>query len=232
MLYDNIFQLIKEIFLTLVWYVCSRTKEVCIDLYDFFAERLFHRAHRFNFSEVLGHDGENARCVICDKRLVELKTARIPVTRALGIALAVVCLITAIARADNFVNAKADSIFLRDSVYVLKVAVTQSTCDEMSICTLQIAGNGGGGAVFKNLHGNIGDTIEVPYNFPASQFGTGVSRATLYFFGSDGKAKDIWMIKLGYKDPNPSSVGFRRRAPGLNRLGVAWNGLVNGRNFK
>ncbi len=232
MLYDNVFQLIKEIFLTLVWFAWNRTKEICIDTYDFFAERVFHRAHRFNIGDVLSHGGDDAPCVICGRPLSDFKSQPLPVTRALGIALAVVCLIAAIARADNFVGAKADSVFLRDSVYVLKVAVTQSTCDEMSICTLQIAGNGGGGAVFKNLHGNIGDTIEVPYNFPASQFGTGVSRATLYFFGSDGKAKDIWMIKLGYKDPNPSALGARRRTARFYRLGMKWNGLVNGRNFK
>ena len=232
MLYDNVFQLIKEIFLTHVWYMCNRIKMIFVDLYEFLAERVFHRAHRFNFSEVLGHDGESARCTICDKPLIELKRPAMSVTRALGIVLAVVCLVTAIARADNFVGGKPDSIFLRDSVYVLKVAVTQSNCDAMNPCTMQVAADGGSGAVFKNLYGSVGDTITVPYNFPASQFKVDAVRANLYFFGSDGKAKDIWMIKLGYKDPKPSALGMRRSKAGFNRMGIKWAGLINGRNLK
>jgi hypothetical protein len=231
MLYDNVFQLIAEIFLTLVWFTCNRIKESCINVYHFFAERVFHRAHRFNFSEVLGHNGESARCTICNKPLIEFKSPARLATHTLRIVLTLVSLLFAIARADNFAGIRADSVFLRDSIYTLKVAVTQSTCDAERPCILQIASEGGSGTSFKNLYGNPGDTISVPYNFPASQFKSGSVRATLFFFGSDNKAKDILMIGLGYKDIKPTSMGFRRRTPRFHSPELKWERMINGRKF-
>lgn len=226
-MFDNIFQLIWEVFLTFVWYVWSRIKDAAADVKN----RFFHRDHKFIFAEVVGEDGESALCTICKRPLSSLvyhvETGK---PKFIIVIAALISAFASPSRADNFVGATPDSVFLRDSVYVLKVAITQSTCDAMKPCTMQIAGEGGSGTVFKNLFGNIGDTLSIPYNFPATQFAPGAVHASLFFFGSDGKTKDIWTIRLGYKDPKPSSLGIRRRATGFRA--PVWNGLINGRTIR
>ncbi len=222
-MYGNIFQLIKEVFLVAVWFVFGRIKMACVDFYEYLREVVFHRRHKFLAPDLWINEGD-ARCTKCRKRLKDVSGG----FKFFGPAF--LFLIFTIARADNFVAITPDSVFFHDSVYVLKVAVTQSTCDTKNPCTLQIASEGGSGTVFKNLYGNGGDTISVPYSFPASQFASGASRVTIYFFGSDGKAKDIVASRLGYKDPNPNAL--RRPVMRLGAAGRKWNGLVNGRIFR
>lgn len=232
-MYDDYSQAFKEICLTLLWFIVTEIKMFFVGIYEFFSHKVFHREHRFDLSQVLDQDYENAKCLVCERPLYTFKTMpRMPVTRALGLALALLCLLTAIARADNFAGIRADSLFFLDSVYVLKVSLTQSNCDALNPCSMQIASEGGSGTVFKNLFGKPGDTISVPYNFPDTQFKTGATSASLYFFGSDGKAKDILMVKLGYKDVRPPNTIIMRSPTRRAALRMAWNGLVNGRNFK
>lgn len=220
-MFDNFFQMAYEFFLTLVWFVVTSIK-------DFFM-RLFHRAHTFNMTEVIGHGGESARCQKCGKTLYECRPS--PRRRMYTLATIAVLALAVLSRADSFVGSQRDTAFFRDSVYILKVSVTQSDCAPATPCTIQVASQGGSGTVFKNLYGASGDTISVPYNFPAGQFLGGATRVTLYFFGSDGKAKDIWMASLAYKDVKPP-LGLRRHAAGFHAPGLTWTGLVNGRNFK
>lgn len=223
-MFDNVFQLLWEYFLTLIWAAWGLIKDIAYLVKNHF----FHRKHRFILDEVIGEDGESARCTICNRRLSSLVYhVDRDKSRFLLVAAVLISTFTSNLYADNFVGAVQDSIFLRDSGYVLKIAVTQSTCDAMKPCTVQIAGSGGGGTTFKNLFGNIGDTISVHYNFPDSQFTTDAARAGLFFFGSDGKAKDIWSVRLGFKDVKPGAIRARGRVPLVKTVKARY--LANGR---
>jgi len=221
-MYDSFFQLIHEIFLTAVWYVTNFFKGIFM--------RLFHRAHTFNMSDVLGHGGEYARCQKCGIPLNETR----PTSRrqkAFTFAAVAVLALAALSRADSFVGSQRDTTFFVDSVYTLKIVVTQGDCSPADPCAMQIASEGGSGTVFKNLFGSVGDTIQVPYNFPIGQFKPGAVRATLFFFGADGKTKDIWMVKLAYKDPKPP-LGLRRRVAGFHAPGLKRAIRIDGRMFQ
>lgn len=233
MLYDSLFQFIKEIILVAIWFVCNRIKMIAIDLYEYLKEKIFHRAHRF-LAPDLWINQEDARCTTCKKRLRDCVNVsakeKINAMNAMKATVAAICLLISIASADNFAGIKADSVFFRDSAYILRVAVTQSTCDTQNPCTMQVAGDVGSGAVLKNLFGVIGDTISIPYNFPDSQFAATTSRANLFFYGSDGKAKDIVTVRLGYKEVMPNAL--RATAPRFALPSRKWEGLINGRIFK
>ncbi len=220
-MYDSFFQLIREFFLTCAWYFSSLVKGAFT--------KAFHRAHTFNMSEVIGRSGEFARCQKCGVRLYDLRPKTI--RRAVATTTLLLLALISLSRGDAFVGSQRDTAFYLDSVYVLKAIVTQADCSPSSPCGMQIASEGGSGTVFKNLYGAVGDTLRVPYNFPYGQFKAGVTRAVLYLYGADGKAKDIWMIGLAYKEVKPP-LGVRRLNLGFRTRGMTWEGRIDGRSFK
>lgn len=229
-MHDTFLQMFWEILLTFLWFGLDRCKRVT----EWIFQRknphflLTHKTHTFLLTDIrIG--GEAARCQVCKIRLDHCRSSmkRRVYTSSLLLILALV----AQSHADSFVGSAKDTSFYLDSIYILKVALTQSDCSNATPCTIQVASEGGSGTVFKNLYGNVEDTILLPYNFPSGQFKVGATRATLFFFGADGKAKDIWMIRLAYREVKPP-MGVKRVAIRFGASGVKWNGMVNGRVFK
>lgn len=177
-------------------------------LKQFLARKLFAHGHIYSGNDLANED--DPECMICGKPLSDFQKPR-KTHEQWAIRWCILLALTlSNAHAVKLASYPADSVYLRDSVYLIPIALEAQDCSRSQPCQIQVYdGAGGLGSVFNPVLGNPGDTLRIAYNFPASHFGASAKEVAFVFLDWKGVIRAQWVVKLGYKDPSPptSRVG-------------------------